>query len=278
MSPVDQADLTGTTTAEVIGWMDAARNGDRAAFGRIYQRYQDKIFRYAYYRLGDRHRAQDLTHDVFIRALKNIDNFHWQGRDPGAWFMTITKNLVADHVKSGRYRLEVTTDDVARAGDAPSTIGDPVADTLAYLDAKQLDALLLKLSDEQREVLILRFFRGLDVRETAQAMGKHEGAIKALQFRATRSMARLMAGMPLRRPGRRPAPVTLAPVVLPGPRRPEPDPEPAPLPADEPELTRRIAWRCATCTRRYAQPYANHGAPTRCGGWLEVVELTGATS
>src|SRR4029450_9068296 len=64
---------------------------------------------------GNRQLAEDLTADTFLRALKRIGSFTWQGRDPGAWLVTIARNLVADHFKSGRYRLEVTTGDVLDA-------------------------------------------------------------------------------------------------------------------------------------------------------------------
>jgi RNA polymerase sigma-70 factor (ECF subfamily) len=73
------------------------------------------VFRFVYFRVGNRQLAEDLTSDTFLRALKRIGSFTWQGRDLGAWLVTIARNLVADHFKSGRYRLEVTTGDVLDA-------------------------------------------------------------------------------------------------------------------------------------------------------------------
>ncbi len=85
--------------------MDAAKTGDRHAYGELYARYRDVVFRFVYFRVGNRQLAEDLTADTFTKALARVDSFAWQGRDPGAWFVTIARNLVADHYKSGRHRL-----------------------------------------------------------------------------------------------------------------------------------------------------------------------------
>ena len=95
--------------------VERAQAGDAEAFGLIYDRYVDTVFRFIYFRVGNRPLAEDLTSDTFLRALKRIGSFTWQGRDLGAWLVTIARNLVADHFKSGRYRLEVTTGDVLDA-------------------------------------------------------------------------------------------------------------------------------------------------------------------
>jgi RNA polymerase sigma-70 factor (ECF subfamily) len=267
---------TGTARPDVIAWMDAAVAGDRQAFGRLYEHYHPVVLRFVRHRVRDLSRAEDLAADTFAKALRQIGTFAWVGRDPGAWFITIARNLVADHFKSGRYRVEITTDDILNAAPAAaSSLGNPDVDVLAHLDHAELRKALLLLGDEQRECVILRFFRGLDVRETAAAMGKQETAIKALQFRAVRALERVYRTG--KATGKRDLPLGPPPVArVPAPRQPEPDPVPEPVREPEP-LVRRIAWRCSTCTRRYAQPYATHGAPRPCGGWLEVVDLAGAT-
>src|SRR3712207_1734591 len=129
--------------------------------------------------------------DTFLRALKRISSFTWQGRDLGAWLVTIARNLVADHFKSGRYRLEVTTGDVLDA-DRPDRgpEGSPEAAVIDHITNVDLLKAVKQLNPEQQECIVLRFLQGFSVAETAQSMGKNEGAIKALQYRAVRALDR----------------------------------------------------------------------------------------
>jgi RNA polymerase sigma-70 factor (ECF subfamily) len=179
--------------SEVWNLIERAQAGDGAAFGLLYDRYFDTVFRFVYFRVGNRQLAEDLTSDTFLRALKRIGSFTWQGRDLGAWLVTIARNLVADHFKSGRYRLEVTTGDVLDA-DRPDRgpEGSPEAAVIDHITNVDLLKAVKQLNPEQQECIVLRFLHGFSVAETAQAMGKNEGAIKALQYRAVRALARLL--------------------------------------------------------------------------------------
>ncbi|GAA2520890.1 hypothetical protein GCM10010201_18160 [Pilimelia columellifera subsp. columellifera] len=179
--------------AEVWGLVERAQAGEAEAFGLIYDRYVDTVFRFIYFRVGNRQLAEDLTSDTFLRALKRISSFTWQGRDLGAWLVTIARNLVADHFKSGRYRLEVTSGDVLdadRADHGPE--GSPEAAVVDHITNVALLTAVKQLNPEQQECVVLRFLQGFSVAETARAMGKNEGAIKALQYRAVRALARLL--------------------------------------------------------------------------------------
>src|SRR5262249_60522114 len=88
------------------------------AFGQLYDRYFDPVFRYIYYRVNDRATAEDFTSETFLRALRRISGITYQGRDIGAWFITIARNIVLDHVKSARHRLEVTTPEIIDRSDS----------------------------------------------------------------------------------------------------------------------------------------------------------------
>ena len=90
------------TAARSDGWdlIEAAQAGDREAFGSLYSRYAPGVSRFVGSRLRDRALAEDLTSETFARALRRIDSVSDQGRDAGAWFTTIARNLVLDHVKS----------------------------------------------------------------------------------------------------------------------------------------------------------------------------------
>ena len=173
--------------------VEQAQAGSSEAFGKLYDRYFDTVFRFVYFRVGNRQLAEDLTADTFLRALKRIGSFTWQGRDLGAWLVTIARNLVADHFKSGRYRLEVTTGDVLDAErEDRGPEGSPESAVVDHITNVELLKAVKQLNPEQQECIVLRFLQGFSVAETAQAMGKNEGAIKALQYRAVRALARLL--------------------------------------------------------------------------------------
>ena len=170
-----------------------AQDGDASAFGELYDRYVDLVYRYIYYRVGSRALAEDLCSETFLRALRRISSFTWQGRDVGAWFVTIARNLIADHYKSGRYRLEISTADMLDADAAEGRAeGRPEQMVIDTLNNAALLASVKKLNPEQQECIVLRFLQGMSVAETALAMGKNEGAIKALQYRAVRTLGRLL--------------------------------------------------------------------------------------
>ncbi len=167
-----------------------AQQGDAAAFGEVYDRYVDFVYRYVYYRVGSPQLAEDLTSETFLRALRRISSFTWQGRDVGAWFVTIARNLVADHYRSSRYRLEITTADLRATGGERAGDATPESEVLTSMDNAALLDAVRGLSSEQQECIALRFLQGLSVAETAQAMNKSEGAVKALQYRAVRTLGR----------------------------------------------------------------------------------------
>ncbi|WP_329219958.1 sigma-70 family RNA polymerase sigma factor [Streptomyces sp. NBC_01485] len=176
-------------SARMMDLVERAQAGEAEAFGRLYDQYSDTVYRYIYYRVGGKATAEDLTSETFLRALRRIGTFTWQGRDFGAWLVTIARNLVADHFKSSRFRLEVTTGEMLDANEVARSPEDSVLESLS--NAALLDA-VRRLNPQQQECVTLRFLQGLSVAETARVMGKNEGAIKTLQYRAVRTLARLL--------------------------------------------------------------------------------------
>jgi RNA polymerase sigma-70 factor (ECF subfamily) len=174
---------------DVWALVHRAQAGDAEAFGELYDHYVTMVYRYVYHRVGDRATAEDVTSETFVRALRRIDSLSFQGRDVGAWLVTIARNLVRDHVKSSRYRLEVSTADMR---DADRATDGPEDAVLAHLTNQQLLACVRQLGSEQQECIVLRFLQGLSVSETATIMGKKDGAIKALQHRAVRRLAGML--------------------------------------------------------------------------------------
>lgn len=167
----------------------AAQDGDRSAFAELYDRYVDVVFRYVLFRVGDRELAEDVTSETFLRALRRIESVSYQGRDVGAWFVTIARNLVLDHVKSSRFRLEVAT---AEVDDTRRVESGPEQQVLSKVTRSALLDCVGQLGDDQRECIVLRFLQGLSVAETAKVMARNEGAVKALQHRAVRRLAQLL--------------------------------------------------------------------------------------
>ncbi len=179
----------GPEQMRVVALVDLARGGDTEAFAELYDRYLGQVYRYVYYRVGSHSVAEDLTSETFLRALRAISRFRWQGRDIGAWFVTIARNLVHDHQRSGRFRLEVSTADLLGFDAGDGGLEDTV---MSRLESERMLAAVRRLTPQQQECVTLRFLQGLSVAETARAMGRREGAVRQMQFRAVRTLARLL--------------------------------------------------------------------------------------
>jgi RNA polymerase sigma-70 factor, ECF subfamily len=173
----------------LIALVELARNGDSEAFGLLYDHYHSSVHRFLYYRTRSQQLAEDLTSETFFRALRSMAGFRWQGKDFGAWLMTIARNLATDHFKAGRTRLELTTEDMSLHDDATE---GPEQSVLAGLTNEILLAALSELPDEQRDCLVMRFLQGMSIAETAAVLGRSDGAVKQLQLRGVRNLAKRM--------------------------------------------------------------------------------------
>jgi RNA polymerase sigma-70 factor (ECF subfamily) len=147
------------------------------------------VYRFIYFRVNDRALAEDFTSETFLRALRRLSTFSYQGRDIGAWFITIARNIVLDHVKSARHRLETPTADTI---EGPERAPSPETAVIDALTAQRLLAAVESLGSEQRDCIVLRFIDGFSISETAAVLGKNDGAVKALQHRAVRKLAELL--------------------------------------------------------------------------------------
>ncbi|RCG30366.1 RNA polymerase subunit sigma-70 [Sphaerisporangium album] len=186
----DQRERPSPESDELRRVVLRAKTGDADAFAALYDRYVDLVYRYVYFRVGCHMLAEDLTSETFLRALGRIGHFTWQGRDVGAWLVTIARNLVTDHYKSGRYRMEVSTAEVL---DTPLDGAHiPENAVVATMITERVLRAVRDLGPEQQECVVLRFLHGMSLAETALIMGKKSGAIKALQFRAIRALARAL--------------------------------------------------------------------------------------
>jgi RNA polymerase sigma-70 factor (ECF subfamily) len=192
---VPDADLATSSEADeaegsrLIALVELARGGDTDAFGMLYDHYHTSVYRFVYYKVGSVALAEDLTSETFFRALRSMSSFRWQGKDFGAWLMTIARNLTTDHFKAGRTRLEHATEDMSPHD---ATTDGPEGAVLAALTNEVLLDKLRELPDEQQECLIMRFLQGLSIAETATVLGRSDGAVKQLQLRGVRNLAKLL--------------------------------------------------------------------------------------
>ncbi len=161
-----------------------AQRHDADAFTELYRRHVDRIFRYVLLRVGDELSAEDLTSEVFVRALESLDAYEDRGAPFAAWLYRIANARVIDHWRSAR-RADVSLDN----GQDDVPVDMPATDVIAH---RTLAETLARLTSEQQEVIILRFVEGYSTAEIAQLTRRTEGAVKSLQHRALASLARLM--------------------------------------------------------------------------------------
>jgi RNA polymerase sigma-70 factor (ECF subfamily) len=164
-----------------------AVNGDQRAFTQLYNANFDRIYRYIYAKVRSQAEAEDLTQDVFIKALEAIGNYKWRDLPFAAWLFKIAHNTVIDHVRKLSREKRTEFDEAHLA-----TVEDPVEMSERQFEVEQLKMALEKLPEAQREVATLRFIAQLSIAETARVLGKSEGTIKALQFNATMALRRAL--------------------------------------------------------------------------------------
>src|SRR5689334_1443604 len=162
-----------------------ARNGDSWAFGLLFDHYHEPIYRFIASRVHRPSDAEDLTQHVFVKALEALPRYEARGVPFGGWLFRLARNAVIDHVRTRHEHTELDAVAEWAHGDAGP---DEIAAVRQELDVVGLA--LATLTDEQREAIALRFFGGLSAREAAEAMGKQEGTVRGLQFRAIAALRR----------------------------------------------------------------------------------------
>lgn len=174
---------------ELRALLERAGRADPQALGEIYDRYVERIYSYIYHRVGQAELAEDLTGQVFMRMLEAIRSGRgWQTSFSG-WLYRIAHNLVIDYY---RRRSRASFVDIDETPPIAVVEEEPSRRVQAALDREDLLAALKQLTEEQAQVITLRFLEGLSIAEVAAIMGKNEGAIKALQYRAIIALRRIM--------------------------------------------------------------------------------------
>ncbi len=171
-------------TKRVRALVEKAQQGDRDALEELYLIHFDRIYGYLHVSVGNRHDAEDLTTQTFLKMLESIGKFRWQSAPFSAWLFRIAHNLAMDHFRaSKRWQPE---EEVPEPPPDESTSAE--AGALEAIGQKSMLELIEDLSPDQQQVLTLKFVFNFANAEAATILGKTEGAIKSLQHRALVSL------------------------------------------------------------------------------------------
>lgn len=167
-----------------------AQQGHSEAFAGLYEAYYAKIYRYVMFKTSDSVEAEDLAEEVFLRMLESIGSFKWQGYPFTSWLFRIAHNLVIDFYRKKGRQKNASLDNAMRVVGSDNVDMDKQIDI--KLSIKEVNDAMGGLTQLQQEVLTLRFAGGLSVAETAEAMGKKQNAVKALQHAAIKKLRTLL--------------------------------------------------------------------------------------
>ena len=159
---------------------------NRRAFDRLYRRYLDRVYSYAFYQLGDHHDAEDVTERTFLSALAAIDRFSDDGSTFRAWLFRIAHNAIAN---SHRARRRRRTQPITDARQHPAPGADPATVVARADQQREVRSALARIPAERRQVILLRFVDGLSAREIGAVLDRSEGAARVLLHRALRDLA-----------------------------------------------------------------------------------------
>jgi RNA polymerase sigma-70 factor (ECF subfamily) len=167
--------------------VSAARHRDRDAVAHLFDRYYDAVYRYAYARLGSVSDAEDAAADTFAAMVQALPRFRWRGVPFEAWLFRIAMSKVVD---IARHRSRVRSGGDATGEETADADADPERVVAVREMRRELVTAMEGLPGDQRDVLMLRYFGGRSIRETAELLGRSEGAIKQLQLRALTGLRR----------------------------------------------------------------------------------------
>ena len=169
--------------------VDKAVTGDAESFGSLYDLYVERIYRHLYFRVNNVNDAEDLTHQVFIKAWKAIRRYKRTSIPFIAWLLKIAQNLVIDF-----YRSKKDTDFLKPDFEIMSPDAGPQQQLEADFEQTRLRKTILQLQDEHQQVITMRFIDELSYEEIASALNKSEGAIRVIQHRALKKMREILEG------------------------------------------------------------------------------------
>jgi RNA polymerase sigma-70 factor, ECF subfamily len=168
--------------------MDAYRTKEARLTG-LYEEYYDKIAHYAFARTGDKTEAEDIASEVFLKALDSLDSYQERGLPMQAWLFKIAHNLVVDRLIKKTRQKTIPLDNV----EIPEE-DDPASTAEKNIEIQRMTQAMHGLTNDQQEVLRLRFFGGLASKEVAALMKKNDGAVREMQRAALEKLRQIMDG------------------------------------------------------------------------------------
>lgn len=174
--------------------VDEARSGDVSAFGQLFDHFHLPIYRYIVSRVQSPADTEDLTQLVFVKALEALPRYESRGIPFGGWLFRLARNAVVDFTRTRHQHSDLSA--VVNLGTGGP---GPEEAAMVHQEMDAIEAALASLTDDQRETIELRFFAGLSAREAADVMGRQEGTIRGLQFRAIAALRRQLGMLDLDR-------------------------------------------------------------------------------
>lgn len=164
-----------------------AQSGDVEVIGELYTSYRLDIFRYLFYRVGERETAEDLTSEVFIRMIRALGGYRQQRVSFDAWLFQIARNLAVDHLRKSNMRRHFSLEEemVVQTEDIDGTVE-------RRLTSDRLVKALESLNEDQRDVIVMRFVNGMRIEQVAQALNKSADSIKGLQRRGLLALREIL--------------------------------------------------------------------------------------
>lgn len=178
-------ETSASSEEEIRRLVDLAVQRDAEAFGQLYDLYLGPIYRYLFYRLGDAAEAEDLAEAVFLKAWEAIHRFRWQGKPFVAWLYRMAHNALIDYMRTRRPADSLDLHPDRAHPDREEELDRGVT-------AEEIAQAIGQLTEDQQQVVVLKFLEGLDNAEIAAITGKNEGAIRALQLRALLALRRAL--------------------------------------------------------------------------------------
>jgi RNA polymerase sigma-70 factor (ECF subfamily) len=168
-----------------------ATHRDRDAFSKLYDRYFHRIYRFMWLKSNNRADAEDLTAGVFLNAWRSIDRFSPKHEASfAAWLFKLAHNALVDRYRREHDVVSLDTLETAELDESHYRIEDALDSRLTVMALRQA---LSMLTNEQRDVVLLRFIEGLSAREVGDILGKHEGTVRGMQFRALEALRRALS-------------------------------------------------------------------------------------
>ncbi len=167
-----------------------AQKGEKEAFGLLYDKYIDQIYRFVYLKTNNKQDSEDLSQQIFLNAWENIKNYQPKGFPFSSWLYKIARNLIVDYYRTKKVNLDL--EDASEKEYDFFSKGDLELDLETKIEIEKVKKVILQLPSEQQNLIIMKFIEELSNKEIAQILNKSEGAIRVLQHRALKQLKKIL--------------------------------------------------------------------------------------